>query len=1387
MFASLMPINLYAMSQNSPLNLEIAIYNSSLGDAIGTVEPDVTIRWDEPDIDTSQEDSISGFYYGASLTDQRGDTSTLEIVVEGEEEVKLNSANGLKNGKMENGVLYRIDLRAYYTYNAGTPGDTSDDFTLQSTALTKYFITDFDTQVTGYAEELEITWEYIEGMDYLVRVEQGDYSSKEDFPGTDSIYVSEATVIDSVYRDQSSGRERVSYTIANNIIPGQIYSVYVEPYVPPTDSLYHENIQVGTSPEVVSVITEIPLTVTDTGNNAIQLTWTVAAGISTTAQGSFDLVRTLIWETPSYGGASNIFTFYGTNGAIGYYNMTEPTSVMTYQLQFYFQNSSGDEITAWSNAVEYTPYELAADPTSPRVPDPVSVNTEVAEADKSDYLVTGDNISVTDADFDDHIFTVLDTTPLQIQLVWDAPTYVDEYGDTAVDYDIKYDIWVTDDIDELTGSLGDNGLEPTYSNIYFLENEYTSLILDASADVIGFKTAIYNYYNSATNTTANLTTNRTYYIQIVAKSGSKESDPTLVAITIDKDGDIFQPPVLGKPPLQVKEDSITLNSGAILWRDNWYEVMAKNTTAAANLYLYDNDEEADESDMENYELAQRWNVDLYLDGSDPAIYFKNPYPEITTATNVTLLTAQDLIEAKAIVEYNAGESFYDEYFVDRAVSLGENISYEIKVTPYETIKNSLSADQSFAEWIEANESTSTDGWTTVNPSTYYDADGLDWMEYEITNLDMNTSYVVMIRAYRTLTDGSKEMQSYPSYVIFNTLTEFESDEEIPTVPILSLNEEETTDISFEVFWKYDARFDYELIYGRTEDTTAATVVDIGDLDDTTNVNFTEDGSFAYITISGLFPDTGYYAWLRAKQKVGDEVSAWSSPVYTKTLGIDAPDAPTALGPAAYLSIVEAGYDYEAIGSDYIVVEWTKNPDDQGYIVDGSVTKEYNYVVELADNVEFIDSVSVTTTDFPAGEVVDEYSILAKNLVQFNELNPNKPYYVKVKTVLTITDSESTRVISEESDYTDWVRIYSDTSSDEYDGGDYDNIIVYPYDVEENFSSAVWDYEILNTQGIITQLLNKEDSTLSISVDLYRDTYDAVVRNVKIPYALLNTLANRNMNLEIETAIATYEIDPRGMSHYTQDLLADDNVVFSFHTILGYDLVGIDEDYPFMLDRAEAISVGVESDLRYHDDMTHFSEDYQVSMNIDEIPNDSNIKMHTYNYATADWDVVPHTVVDTRDESLAVYETKVIGINSLYYTETFANAGDMTNSLKEVSEKYGVAQIGMTYFADSEVTGTNFANMLLGIIYDEQVVNVDQTVTEEQFTQLGYSGIYDGSATDLVTQQELVDAMARLYELETGYPNTSYDGAFLSTYIFEFEPTQIADFDDMCDLISLLGL
>ena len=111
------------------------------------------------------------------------------------------------------------------------------------------------------------------------------------------------------------------------------------------------------------------------------------------------------------------------------------------------------------------------------------------------------------------------------------------------------------------------------------------------------------------------------------------------------------------------------------------------------------------------------------------------------------------------------------------------------------------------------------------------------------------------------------------------------------------------------------------------------------------------------------PDTTYNVWIRAKQKKGDKVSSWSNPVTQTTNTIGIPDVPRGLGPAAYQSILELGLDFKPVASDYITVEWIKDVNDiKEETTNEKSRKIYSYILEFADNPEFLDALSITVSD-----------------------------------------------------------------------------------------------------------------------------------------------------------------------------------------------------------------------------------------------------------------------------------------------------------------------------------------------------------------------------------------------------------------------------------------
>ena len=54
-------------------------------------------------------------------------------------------------------------------------------------------------------------------------------------------------------------------------------------------------------------------------------------------------------------------------------------------------------------------------------------------------------------------------------------------------------------------------------------------------------------------------------------------DPNIKEISIDKVGDVYEPPAVGKPPLQVIET--TKDRMKIGWTEQWYEVVATKEQA----------------------------------------------------------------------------------------------------------------------------------------------------------------------------------------------------------------------------------------------------------------------------------------------------------------------------------------------------------------------------------------------------------------------------------------------------------------------------------------------------------------------------------------------------------------------------------------------------------------------------------------------------------------------------------------------------------------------------------------------------------------------------------------------------------------------------------------
>ncbi len=1290
-------------------------------------------------------------------------------------EDNLNNVNTFKNGN-----LYKVTVRPGHLHLNKEGDEYEAPLSNASTDPSKYFLTDFNTIMRERNDQIEVLWEYIPGATYKLVYIDKDVDTKEGVDGeggSDQTGVGTQTLIlgeDDLESVVEGGIKKVKYVIPNTL-PGQKYSAYVEVNSISNSFLKDkwENIGKNTkTPKIAQASRSVGLQISNIGRNRIELRWQLGAWADNNKLKTTKIYRKTEGETA--------YTLIGTlnNTSLnprdpGKFEHDEPTKNSTYYVEFIFTGPTGDE-SLFTKEVPYVPYELREQPLKPQVPSPYSDSVKDKENfEKKEYLVTGDDISV--EKMKPHTFHTQSKSPLEVQLVWDAP----KKSNGKIEYEMKYDIWVTEE----ESALADEELEPNIKDLSFDANMQEELIYKQdNKTVIGFKTLLKDYITSKGEKKA-LVSNQTYYIKIIAKrdySGTYSiSQPTIVAITVDKNGDIFTPPVLAKPPLRIQENGIDQTSITIEWLEKWYEIKANDPTKYA-----DEDESF---------FARLWNSRVFT-GGQPAIKFQGE--EDKELTEHILKTQKDVEAVQKIV----GDSYNKDYR-DREVSLGQDIRYEVKTLLYDDVikqikdQNATTSTPSsitFEKWIVDNESDTVDGWNTITPGSVNHNDSLPWKDYKVQGLDPNTRYVILIRAYRVLETGEKLTQTFPSYVIGTTLSEYEAPEAMPTVP--TLNPNGVTDTSVSVWWTYNQDFDYEIVYSRLEDPDKAQTWEFKISNDPGEKDYVADGGKAIVTIKGLMPETTYNVWIRAKQKEGSEVSSWSNPVTQTTDTIENPDAPRGLGPAAYQSILELGQDFRPITKDYITVEWLKDVEDNEETE--AAYKTYSYVVEFADNPEFLDALTVTTGGKDKGEE-GSFEILDKTMVKFLELESNRPYYVRVKTVLTFKDPETGKEIIKESVFTKSIRIETKKSDDEYDGGENDNIVIYPEAIVESYKDDIWTWEIMDSAKIITQIQAKKDYYYTVNVELYKNKYDAKVRRVKMAKSVLDTLANQGMELRIQTNVGMYDIPAKALDYYSKMYSASDKVQFELTTAKSYDIYTYQRSYPDMLVKGERLQIRFIGNNRVTE-VKKLDGNARIKLKVDALGgyNYKDLYTYTYLYDQANW-VKENYTVETLSNSYLTYRTSQLGLYAMY-ERAITSSNNITYLMSRLMNIYNIQGLGSTYYSKDYVYRDPYVILLMGIAENKSSINLTQKASNELLNRAKKAGVYISSNSGPITEEQAIAGIIKLYELKNGYKikpssasflnvNANYREAVRKAYaiglITDINPQAKVTYGTLCDWVA----
>lgn len=1241
-----------------------------------------------------------------------------------------------KRSLIENGTLYKAAIHARHFHSISVPGSTIPEQQLApyepGSPNPIYFITDFNTKLNDTPQGLELDWEYIPGAEYTIyyvaadKKTKGEILNKNDIPHS-KIVVKDEEAKKNLY--SLDGKSRTRYTL-EHVKPKQIYSMFVEvtgfnddPTGQGIDAIHKNAYTDQRGPKVVQGMPGIEIDVYNIGKDEIELYWGQISwaeiggkleGIKVYAREEGKEQHLIAEKMLSNGG--NLLSII----------LDEPAVNTYYQVGFLID---GKEIL--SREKLYVPPDLRVQPLNPKVPKAYGKNLDITQ-NKSEYLVTGDTIPLEDPNFINNTFHGKVGAGTTIQLVWDAPKKQDKNQKNEVDYELYYDIWVSDQLESLERN---SGLEPIVENLQIKESDSSKLIKGYQDEntIIGMKTEL-THYTDSTGRKYPIKSNNAYYIKIVAKRmyGNQytKSQDTIVSINLDKNGNISVPPVIGKPPLRIKEDGVAQTSVTIEWRTLWYEILAKNLA----LYAEDKDEQL---------LAEIGSTKVYTPKTPittgPALHFKY----VEGWNGHTLLTSDDVKEVKTKIT----ASVFDRDYYSRKMTLEDDVKYEIKVLPYDEVEKVLVPGQSIENWVATNQSENEENWNDIDPKDgQQDDKGLRWKEYTVEDLKPNTRYVMMLRAYRITDDGEKLMQTFPSYIIATTLTDFTGPEAIPIVPNLQLDS--YTDTSISVYWKYNKDFDYEIVYSRKDNPDEARVWDFTISNDPTSADYVPNGEKAVVTIYGLFPQTTYNVWIRAKQKTGNEVSSWSNPVTVKTKDIKVPDVPRGLGPAAPQSLIEINKDESPIGPDYISVEWTKDLNDLGVQTEENIEKYYEYDLEFADNVEFLDSIVVNVTDALGNG--KNHEILAKNIVKFNNLIANRPYYVRIKARVVLKDTESDRTISKESAYSKWVRISTKTSPGEYDGGENENEVIYPEPIIQDYNKGEWTLEIVDTQKVISDIKSSNDYFYTIRMEKYRNRSEAYLRHIKIPVAVVQALITSRMELKIITERVIYEIPATSMSYYIEKAGASDIVQIDLEEVLAYDIKNIVKPFPYEIESAEKMSIALRSRSTTRTPMGRFDGNIKVALKLEnsESYKTNTLKTYTYDYNYGDWTAQPH-VIDTREDgTYSVYSTPSLGIYALYKIVTYTDYRDTNYAMDQILASYNIEKLGTKYTKNQAVHSNQFVNLLVGLAQGH--VDIDLDAAPSQNIQRAKSSmIYTENTSGYMTQEQAVHGVVRLYELKTG--------------------------------------
>ena len=677
-----LPANVLANMQNPIQGVEKVTVFHEVDNSLGAdqkIIPKVQVDWieplknDPPNV-TDADNTLEPTHYTLNVKNVFNTINkSKDIELEASTIQRKNGKLSLQlyeyfNMTLKNGSLYVTEIVAKHKHKVSNTngGFRWVDAPSASSIIPKtYYITDFNTQAST-EDGLVFSWEYIPNVSYQLFYDKGNINSIANM-SKEGILISPAQARANLSADKTKVEWKIKEAVA-----GQVYSAYVVPAGIDHSTITFKDVSYNaTTPKIVRAIPSIKLTIDPVGRDKIRLSWNIKDASWT--QIDNELYETVIQEIDNDGKSKEIGRIKNYNFGnkdVGYFETSAPKTSAKYEVKFILKTSTGQLQEAFNaGPKEYVPEQLKEVPFQPYIPEAFKYNEE--DIVSTNDIISQNNFKVKfDKDYDDlkltaynveifkeHTFHYeINENKADIQVVWDAPK------DTAtgeIDYNLYYDLWVS----ETPNEFGDNDKVVGNLNIQKEDTDYLILKQDQKT-VVGFRTLL-----------SGLTPNKTYYVKMVAKRsyGDREftvSTPIIREISVGKVGDVYNPPVMGKPPLQI--DNTTQNSITIKWAEQWYEIMTK--LGKESLY--------NESKIEK-SLAKWGSSRVYLDkNKTPVLRF---WSEDVGVEAINLYgTPQSIQEKFAKIEAALGSDINN--YVKQFVQTGEDTGYKIKVLTQQEVE-----------------------------------------------------------------------------------------------------------------------------------------------------------------------------------------------------------------------------------------------------------------------------------------------------------------------------------------------------------------------------------------------------------------------------------------------------------------------------------------------------------------------------------------------------------------------------------------------------------------------------------------------------------------------------------------------------------------------------